>query len=36
MQVKKKVSSIQNAVESYHYKTHSEELFSSHFVKHSP
>jgi len=29
--VKKKVSSIKNTLENYHYKTHSEELFSSHF-----
>jgi hypothetical protein len=34
--VKKKVSSIKNVLENYRYKTHSEELFSSHFVKHSP
>jgi hypothetical protein len=33
---KKKTSSIKNALENYHYKTRSEELFSSHFAEHSP
>ena len=32
MHVKKKASSIKNTLENYHYKTHSEEIFSSHFL----